>query len=141
MNKYLLPLILLTIVWSGFATHSVLAADNYINPDSGYNEAYTGPSGGCSQITNFSSFVDCLRDSIIQPLVYLIFGLAIVYFLAGVLKYVRSAGSEDDRRDGRNMMIYGVIAIAVMVSVWGLVNLVTTSFPLTNIAPQPPTFQ
>jgi hypothetical protein len=32
-------------------------------------------------------------------------------------------------------MIFGIIAIAVMVSVWGLVNFLTNSFKLDNQTP------
>lgn len=62
----------------------------------------------------------------------LIIGLAVVWFLIGVFKYVMSAGDEDAQTSGRSMMINGIIAIFVMVSVWGLVNLLGGTFRLGN---------
>lgn len=54
----------------------------------------------------------------------ILISLALVAFMWGVLKYILPAGDEGKMKEGRQMMIYGIIGIAVMVSVWGLVNLV-----------------
>lgn len=60
----------------------------------------------------------------------LIVALAVVYFLWGVAKYVGSQGDASAREEARNTMIWGIIAIFVMVSVWGLVNLLRDTFNL-----------
>jgi hypothetical protein len=92
-------------------------------------------SNSCGAIKDFASAVECARAGIIQPLIYLLFALALVYFLYGVLQYIRKGGDEDSQREARSMMIFGIIAIAVMVSVWGLVNFLTNSFKLDNQTP------
>ena len=92
----------------------------------------------CGSITNFATFVDCVRNGVLQPLIYLFGALALAYFIAGVLKYVRKGADEKERINGRNMMIYGIIALFVMVSVWGLVNGLISSFPLQTTRPSPP---
>jgi hypothetical protein len=106
------------------------------------NASTPSPSsvGSCSGIDSFAKFTGCIQGFILQPLIYLIFAVAIVYFLYGVLTYVRKGGDEDDRRAGKEMMIYGIIAIAVMVSVYGLINLVTGTFKLEEGQPTPPVF-
>jgi len=68
----------------------------------------------------------------------LIVGIAIIYFMYGVLTYIRAAGDEEKRKEGRNMMIYGIIAIAVMLSVVGLVSVLTTSFSFGTQLPTIP---
>ena len=57
---------------------------------------------------------------------------AILFFLWGVLKYVASGDEEDKRSEGRHMMVNGIIAIFVMVSIWGLVALLTETFLLDS---------
>lgn len=110
--------------------------------DSDTQDLFSSPTtGSCTSITDFSKFVGCIESVILQPLIYLLFALAIVYFLYGVLTYVRKGGDEDDRRAGKEMMIYGIIAIAVMVSVYGLVNLVTNTFNLERGQPTVPRMQ
>jgi len=51
----------------------------------------------------------------------IIFGIAIIYFFWGLAKFIRSAGDPKAQAEGKSIMIYGVIALAVMVSVYGLI--------------------
>lgn len=53
--------------------------------------------------------------------------LAVIYFLYGVLKFILAADDEEKRKDGRSMMFYGIIAIAIMVSVWALVRILVNT--------------
>ncbi len=101
--------------------------------------ALDSTGGTVTTISDFKSFVDVLVNNIMTPLVRLIFAAAVVYFLYGVLKYVHKGGSEDDRRAGRGMMVWGVVAIAVMFSIWGLVNLVLGTFEFKSGRPTIPT--
>ncbi len=65
---------------------------------------------------------------IFNLLVPLIIGAAIVVFLYGTTVFIAKAGDQEGRQSGRNFMLYGIIGIAVMVSVWGLVKFVTNTF-------------
>lgn len=58
---------------------------------------------------------------IIAKLIPVLFALAIVYFFWGVIQYIRSAGDPKKADEGKSIMIYGIIGIAVMVSIYGLV--------------------
>lgn len=78
---------------------------------------------------------------IINALMPFIVALAVLFFMWGVFQFVKSSGNEDDVTEGRNRMIYGIIAIFVMVSVWGLVNLLDNTFRLdSDYIPPLPTF-
>jgi hypothetical protein len=57
----------------------------------------------------------------VGALIPIIFGLAIIYFFWGLIQYIRSAGDPKKAAEGKSIMIYGVIAIAVMISIYGLV--------------------
>ena len=59
--------------------------------------------------------------SIVSDLIPIFFGLAIVYFFWGVAMYVRNSGDPKKAEDGKAIMIHGVIAIAVMVSIFGII--------------------
>jgi len=89
-----------------------------------------GPTAGQILVT-IANFV----DAIIAFLV----GFGVLYFMWGVVKYVAAGDDATKRTEGRNMMIYGVIALFVMVSVWGLVNLLMATFGLnTTFIPAAP---
>lgn len=72
---------------------------------------------------------------ILTPAAFLLIGLAVVFFLIGIVKFMFSAGDAEKRKEGRNMMIYGVIGMFVMISLWGLVNLLSETFDLDNRLP------
>lgn len=56
--------------------------------------------------------------TIVGMLIPIAFALAVVYFFYGVAKYISSAG---DKEEGKKIMLWGVIALFVMSSIWGLV--------------------
>lgn len=94
----------------------------------------------CSNIQNFKGVVDCLIGGILTPLISLAMGLALVYFLWGVIKYIRQAGDQKSREEARKVMSFGIIALFVMVSVWGLVRIITETLNLNNQEPRTPSF-
>lgn len=103
-----------------------------------------GTLSGCSRPTNIPtlfSFFGCVLNSYIIPL---LISLALVMFLAGIVKYVASGDSEEKRDAGKGLMLFGIIALFVMVSVWGFVNILLntffagtdiTSFPASSTSP------
>jgi ABC-type nickel/cobalt efflux system permease component RcnA len=63
----------------------------------------------------------------LASLVPLIIALTLVVFLWGIFQLVRS-NSEDTRKDAIKVITFGVIALFVMVSVWGLVAILNNTF-------------
>ena len=57
----------------------------------------------------------------VGTLIPLLMALALVALFYGLVKYIW--GGADDKDNGKRIMIWGVIALAVMTSVWGLVGL------------------
>jgi hypothetical protein len=55
---------------------------------------------------------------IIDILIPILIALALVVFFWGLIVYIWKRGEE-----GKGTMIYGLIALFVMVSVWGIINL------------------
>ena len=57
----------------------------------------------------------------LNDVVPVLLGIAVVVFIWGVIRYITAGESDEKRKAGRNLMIYGIIAIFVIVSIWGLV--------------------
>lgn len=77
---------------------------------------------------------------IINILVVLAIGAAILVFFWGLIKYLTNAGTE--KAKGLSTMLYGIIAIFVMVSIWGLVRLLGNTFlPGVSNNPLPAPYQ
>ncbi len=90
-----------------------------------------------TQVTGIFSLI----DNIVKPLIAragpLLIALAVLYFLYGVIKYVMAAGDEEKQGAAKSIILWGIVCIFVMVSVWGLVNFLVGSFNLNN-SPLPP---
>ncbi|MFA5998005.1 MAG: hypothetical protein WC814_01270 [Candidatus Paceibacterota bacterium] len=70
-------------------------------------------------------------NTIIIPL---IFALAFLVFIWGVLKYfIFSIGDEGKRSEGRQFVLWGILGMVVLLSVWGFVNIVLSTL---GIAPR-----
>jgi hypothetical protein len=78
-----------------------------------------------------------LFQGILNMAVPILIALAVVVFLWGVLKYV-IAKEETQKKEGKNIMIWGIVGIFVMVSVWGLVAMLQNTFGIRGQAPQAP---
>ncbi len=63
--------------------------------------------------------LESLASIVGRVLIPLVFSLAVLFFLYGVTKYIWSEG--DKKEDGKKVMVWGVVALFVMSSVWGLV--------------------
>ena len=64
---------------------------------------------------------------IINTLVGILIAGAVIFFIWNVLKYIRAADG-DKKAEAAKGMLWGVIGLAVIVSVWGLVGLLQTTF-------------
>ncbi len=90
-------------------------------------------SGSCrpGQARNFRELILNLAiGCILSPLVYLIIAASVIVFLFGVFKFIKAEG--DDKQAGREFIIWGIVGLFVMVSVWGLVSILTNTFSLNN---------
>ncbi len=103
------------------------------------------PGGGNSSTGTASGTLGGLINQVItliNLLVPLVFAIAFIVFLFGVFQYfIAGAGNDEKRKEGRNFIMYALIGFVVMVSVWGLVNLLSGSFTFgSSTRPNLPTF-
>jgi predicted membrane channel-forming protein YqfA (hemolysin III family) len=89
-------------------------------------------SGGCTVgSTGTLLGVLCRIGQILNAVVPVLIALGVVYFVWGVITYV-IASDEEAKKAGRNRIIYGIIGLAVIVAVWGLVRILTNTFDVNN---------
>lgn len=90
------------------------------------------PVMAMAQVDSLEEGFEAIIDIINSFIIPLIIGVAGLIFMIGVIKYVASGEDSASREGARNMMVYGIIALFVMISVWGLVNLLVGTFNLDN---------
>lgn len=50
--------------------------------------------------------------------------VATVVFLFGVVRYIAAGGDENKTQEAKRLIIYGIIGLATIIAVWGLVAIV-----------------
>ena len=100
--------------------------------------AFAQTSSACALVTHpkladLFGYGTCIINQSVIPL---LFALAMVVFIWGVIQYVVNGSNEAERKKGREFMIWGLVAIAVMSSIWGIVKILTGTFGVQYVIPQ-----
>jgi len=74
-----------------------------------------------------TSLMNSINKVIINPLIVLLFSLAVVYFIYGLLQYLLSPDNEEIRKTSKSHMLWGIVGMFIMVSVFGIMNLITNT--------------
>lgn len=72
---------------------------------------------------------------IFNAAITLMVAASIVVIVWGAFKMIYS---EEGRTAGRETVIYGIIGLFVMISIWGFVNILDKTFNLSGVAPITP---
>lgn len=101
-------------------------------------QSTTGHTGG-----NWGSFQDIVRSLasfLNTKVIPLIISLTIAYFLWNLVRFIGAMDNEKERLLFRKYVINALIGMTIMLSVWGLVAILTNTFFRNNpIVPQLPT--
>lgn len=76
----------------------------------------------------FDKIKGLLRDfkSLLDLVVPVVFGLALIFFFYGLAQFIRSV-SDKTIQEGKNKMIWGVVSLFVMISIWGIIRYIGDS--------------
>lgn len=76
-----------------------------------------------------------INQFILNPIIVLGFVVATAVFFYGIAKFIWSADSDTNREEGKKSILYGVIGLFIMFSVYGIMHFVLDTFniPKTGI--------
>lgn len=74
-----------------------------------------------------ADFLNLIITQALEPMVGIMLVLGLVVFFWGVVKYIKVTGGEE-KAEAKAIMFWGIIALFVMVSVWGLVQVLVNTF-------------
>ena len=86
----------------------------------------------CNGDISIICFLTKVDDMILNPLILLLFVLATLYFFYGVVKFLNPSTAEKDRLEARSAIIWGIVGMAIMFSVFGIISFVLTSFGVSS---------
>ena len=109
------------------------------NGNSYFSFGNTGSGGtfacGASNICQVASTILYIINYVLVPV---LFALAFIVFLWGiVVKYIFSAGDAEKVKEGHKLILWGIIGFVVMISLWGLVNVIANTFGLYGVGAPP----
>ena len=83
-------------------------------------------------------------EQTLDDIIWLLFILATVIFLWGVVQLIASAGDEAKRKKAKAILTWGIVGLAVMTAAWGVTTILVTYFDVPNVRPHfkpPPVFK
>jgi len=127
---------------AAFALPAVESAAYSIYTDSRGNFQVAFGSGtggmfacGASNICQVASTILFVINNVLVPV---LFAIAFIVFLWGVFKtYIWSRGDETAVETGHKLILWGIVGFVVMISLWGLVNVVANTFGLAGVGAPP----
>jgi hypothetical protein len=72
---------------------------------------------------NFIKLLETFGD-IVNMSIGILVTLALAVFFWGLVQYIFKLGGSKTPDNGRSLMVYGIVALFVMVSVWGLTSFI-----------------
>ncbi len=75
-----------------------------------------------SDLLAASAVITKIKAEILNPIIGLLFALALVLFLWGVYQFITKADDPQKATDGRSHMIWGVVGMVIMFSAFGIMN-------------------
>ncbi|MDO8594175.1 MAG: hypothetical protein Q7R93_01530 [bacterium] len=142
-------LALLLVIFGVFFTPAVMFANHRCTGDTdaqpnidmaaGHNctpagSGNVGAGNVGSGITTFDGLIG-RANAILNTLVPVLIGLAVFIVIWGVFGYITHADEEEKRAEAKQFILWGVIFIFFMVSIWGFINILVNSFDLSKTAP------
>jgi phosphotransferase system glucose/maltose/N-acetylglucosamine-specific IIC component len=77
-----------------------------------------------------NQFLFNIVQFIVQPAIWLLFALAMYYFVSGMIPFLLKADDAKEREKGRQYILWAIVGFFIMVSVFGLLQVLTNTFDI-----------
>lgn len=76
--------------------------------------------------------LDWMTTTLSDRIIPIVATLAILFFLWGLAMFILKADDERARDEGKNIMIWGMVALFVIVALWGIIAFMSESLDLAG---------
>ena len=77
-------------------------------------------------------FAKTFSDYIVNPIIGVIFAAGLAYFLWGLMVFIFNAGNEGKRTEGKQHMLWGLVGMFIMMSVFTILRVGLNTFGVAN---------
>jgi len=82
------------------------------------------------------TFVANASRLIINPLILLLFALALVFFLYGMFEFIANGDNDEKRTIGKSHMLWGIIGLTIMMGVWFILGIILRTLNINYVDPE-----
>ena len=83
---------------------------------------------------SFESLLKAINDTILNPLIVLLFALALVFFLYGVVEYLfLYADNDEARKKGRSHIVWGLVGMLIMFGAFTIIKIIIATLGVSGI--------
>lgn len=81
---------------------------------------------------DISEFLNKINQFILNPLILLAFAVAFLVFFWGIFQFIGSQTTDAGRDEGKRKIFWGLFGMFIMVSAYGLINLILGTFGISG---------
>lgn len=81
---------------------------------------------------NINALLNKVNQFILNPIIALLFIVALITFFWGLVQFIANAGSEQGRETGRRNMMWGIIGMFIMIAVYGIIKILLQTFGIAE---------
>lgn len=90
------------------------------------------PFVASAQVTDFRSLMQ-LFGNLLGSVISVLYTFAFAAFFWGIVLFVFNTDDDKKRQEGKNWMFWSVIALFVMITIWGLVGLLVNTLGVGTV--------
>ncbi len=84
-------------------------------------------------MTSISSLMSRFWTYLISPAILVVFALGFFLFTWGLIEFLWKLNAGGENKEGKQHMLWGIIGMLIMVSVYGILSLLNNTFNLNAL--------
>ncbi len=92
------------------------------------------PALAFAQNPGVQDILDNQISPLLNSIIPLLITVGVIYFIWGIVQYV-IADNEESKEKGKGKMMWGLVGLFVIVTFWGLIQVIQTSTDTENVDP------
>ena len=72
--------------------------------------------------------INKIVELLVNPAIYVLFSLGLLIFVFGVVQFLNNLSKGADTKEGKSHMLWGIVGMLIMVSVFGIIHLLNSTF-------------
>jgi len=94
---------------------------------------------GLMPVRNVNDLVDRIL-SIGDVVIFVLVSVALIFIVYNIVWYfIRGSSADESRKTAGMNILWGIVGLAIIVSIWGLVNIIVSTFKTDSTVPTFPT--